>query len=349
MEPDKNNPTAPEDAANTPPATEGQSSADSQQVPADALSRTPEELEEEQAAQEAANPGAATAAVPEKKVSPIKRFFRRFNVYFLIFLLLVVIGSIIAIVSYLNSQKEPPEVTLANQGLTEETLKQLRNTDATVGNASQTLTIQGSAIIDGQTLMRGNLNVAGNIQSGGSMQAPSITISGAANLGEAQINSLQVASNTAVQGTTTLRDLNVAGTSSFSGAMTASQITATRLILSGNAVLQIPNHLSFTGPTPGRTVNHVVLGNGGSLSISGSDTSGTISINTGNNPTPGCFAQINFAQAFSAQPRVNVTPIGVAAGQTNFYVNRNNTSFSICTANAAPANQGFAFDYFVAG
>ncbi|RYX79319.1 hypothetical protein EON76_01190 [bacterium] len=339
MEPDKN----------TPPSADSQPGNDDQQAPVDALSRTPDELDEEQAAKEAADPTPKSDLPVEKKVSPIKKFLRKINLYFLIFVLIVVVAGAYTIVNYLNSQKVAPTPEIANQGLTEDALKDLANTDASVGNTSQTLTIQGNAIIAGQTLMRGNLNVAGNFQSGGSIQGPSLTISGASNLGEAQINSLQVATNTAVQGSTTLRDLSVSGTSTFSGAMTASQITTSRLILSGNAILQVPNHISFTGPTPGRTINNAVLGSGGTASISGSDTTGTININTGGNPTVGCFARINFQQAYTTQPHVIVSPIGAGAGQTQYYVDRNNAGFSICTTNPAPANQVFAFDYFVTG
>lgn len=338
MEPNKTTPTS-ED-------TPSKESLD-QSAPVDALSRTPDDLEQEEAAHPTTtiDPNAPV----EKKVSPIKKLFRKINLYFLIFMLLVVIAGAITAVNYLNSQKTPPEPTIATQGLTESALKQLANTDATVGNTSQTLTIQGNTIIAGQTLMRGNLNVAGNIQSGGSIQGPSLTISGQSNLGETQINNLQVATNAAVQGNTTLRDLNVAGTSSFSGAMTASQLTVSRLILSGNAVLQIPNHLSFTGPTPNRTTNGGVLGNGGTSSLSGSDTAGTVNITTGNNPAAGCFVRVTFNQNFTTQPRVMISPIGAAAGRTEYYVDRDTTGFSICASSPAPANQAFAFDYFIAG
>lgn len=347
MEPNKDTPTA----ASEPPtdaASPSQPAASEAAAPSDALSRTPEDLQKEQAEQATAAVDPNAPIVPgAKKVSPLKRLLRKINVYLLIFLLIVVVAGVIAAVNYLNSKKVAPTPTVATQSLTADTLKQLSNTDATVGNTSQTLTIQGNAIIGGQTLMRGNLNVAGNIQSGGSIQGPSLTISGTSNLGTAQINTLQVASNTAIQGSTTLKDLNVAGTSTFSGAMTASQITVTKLVLSGNATLQVPNHIAFTGPSPTRTVNAGVLGNGGSASINGSDTTGTININSGNNPTAGCFAHITFQQKFTSQPHVIVSPVGAGAGQTDYYVDRDTSGFSICTNNAAPANQVFAFDYFV--
>ena len=236
---------------------------------------------------------------------------------------------------------------MASQQLSAEALQQLANTDATVGDTSQTLTIQGNAVIAGQTLTRGDLNVAGSFQTGGNIQTPGLTVAGETNLAGTQANSLQVATTFAVQGGTTLADLNVAGVSSFNGAITASQITVTRLILSGNAILQIPNHISFTGPSPSRTVNGAVLGNGGTASVNGSDTAGNININTGSSTVAGCFARIIFQQAYTSEPRVIVSPINAAAGQTQYYVERNLTGFNICTANAAPANQNFGFDYFV--
>jgi len=336
MEPPKNTP-------------DGEQPKDDLQAPADALSRTPDELEQEQAEQKAARASTSTEQPGEKKVSPVKRFFRKINVYLLLFLLLIVVAGVVTAVNYLNSQKveTPPEI--ATQELTEDALKQLANTDASIGGSSQTLTIQGNAIIEGQTLMRGNLNVAGNLQSGGRIQGPSLTISGEANLGSTQINSLQVAQNTAIQGNTTLRDLSVAGTATFSGAVTASQLTVSRLTLSGDGVLEIPNHLSFSGPAPGRGDIGAALGAGGTASVSGSDTAGTVNVSTGGGTAAGCFVRVNFAQAFTTQPRVIVSPIGAGAGATQYYVDRNQSGFSICTSAPAPAGQTFAFDYFVAG
>lgn len=321
-----------------------------QEAPADALSRTPDELEEEQAQKDAEDRDGKPADEPvAKKDSALRRFFRRANVYFLIFLLILVITAIVVTVFYLNSQKDPEVADIANQSLTQDTLKQLANTDVSVGDTSQTLTIQGSAIISGQTLMRGNLNVAGNLQTGGSITAPRLTITGDTNLGATQINSLQVASNVTIQGNTSINNnLDVAGTSSFGGAMTASQITVSKLIMSGNAELQIPNHIRFTGPSPGRSAGNA-LGNGGTVSVNGSDTTGTVNVRTGGSPSAGCFVRVNFNQAFTTNPHVILTPIGQSAGSLNYYVDRDRNGFSICTNNAASGGKTFAFDYFVTG
>jgi len=321
----------------------------SQQDPADALSRTPDDLKQERA-ETAANDADLSGLdidLPEKKISPAKKFLRKVNVYILIFVLLLVVAGAIAAVSYFNSQKTPEAATVESQSLTTDALKSLANSDASVGNSSQTLTIQGNAVISGQTLTRGNLNVAGNFQTGGGIQGPTLTVSGATNLGSTQINSLQVASTTAIQGTTTMRALNVSGATAFSGPVTAAQITVTRLILSGNASLEVPNHISFTGAAPNRVANNFVLGNGGTTSINGSDTAGTVNINTGNNPTTGCLVKVNFAQTFARTPRVIISPVGAAAGKLQYYVDRESTGFSICSANTPGANESFAFDFFV--
>ncbi len=336
------------DSEKKDPAQDEPKQADGQDAPADALSRTPEDLQEEQTTQAAAN--ADPNAPPDeaiKKLPFFKRIFRRVNVYLLVFVLLLVLAGVIAVVNYLNSQKAPVAPDVASQQLSQDALKSLTNTDVTVGNTSQTLTIQGNAIIAGQTLMRGNVSVAGNIQTGGTITAPNLTVSASANLGSTQINNLQVATDVAIQGKANVGDLNVSGAAAFSGPITASQITVTNLILSGNAILQVPNHISFAGPSPNRSINSSVLGNGGSASINGSDTSGSVNVNSGNNPSPGCFITITFNQPYTSQPHVLISPVGQAAGQAQFYVTRTFTSFSICSADAFAANSVFSYDYFI--
>lgn len=348
MDSDKKDEPTPEEQHDKPSEEVVSESNTDQDAPADALSMTPDELEEQRTEQAASDTDLSGLDEPEqKKLSPFKKLLHKVNIYALIMGLVFAGAGTITAVNFFNSQKPATEAGIASQSLSEDALKQLANNDTSVGNSSQTLTIQGNAVISGQTLTRGDLNVAGNLQTGGSIQGPTLTISGGANLGDTQANNLQVATNLAVQGTTTIRDLNVAGASTFSGSVTAAQITATRLILSGNASLEIPNHIRFSGPSPNRTFNTGILGNGGSASVNGSDTSGTINVNSGNNPTSGCFMRVIFSQGFSNSPHVIVSPVGAAAGQMQYYVERNNAGFNLCTANAAPANQAFAFDYFV--
>jgi cytoskeletal protein CcmA (bactofilin family) len=289
-----------------------------------------------------------TAGAKPAKKGGFKATFKKVNLYLLIFIFIVVIAGAVSIVSFLNSKKTPKVPAIATQSLTTDTLKQLANSDATVGGSGQTLTVQGNAIFSGQVLIRSDLNVAGTIKVGTGIVVPEITVSGKSNLSDTQINSLQVAQNTILQGSLTAqKDINVAGAASFSGPVTVGQITVTKLIMSGNASLQIPNHIAFTGASPARTLNTATLGNGGTASVNGSDTTGTVNINSGDNTTAGCFVTVTFAKVFTTAPHVLISPIGAAAGNLQYYVNRSTTSFSICTNNAAATGQVFGFDYFV--
>jgi len=340
MEPDKK-PAEPAAGA-TPSAT--------QTAPQDALEKTNEELGAAAASESATSADGTTSpdGKPGKQPSAIKKFLRRFNVYLLLFLLVVVLSVIVSVVGFLDSKKTPKSPTIATQTLTQNDLKQLANSDATVGDTGQTLTVQGNAIFSGQVLVRSNLNVAGTIQLGGDFSVPRITVSDTANLANTQIGTLQVANASTFQGIVTVQNgLNVGGSTAFSGPVTAGQITVTKLIMSGNATLEVPNHIAFTGASPGRTINPTTLGAGGSASVNGSDTTGTININTGSGPQAGCFVTVTFNRPFTNTPHVIVSPINAGAGQTDYYVTRNTTAFSLCTVNAAPANQVFAFDYFI--
>lgn len=337
-----NEPKADKAAASPPPPAEPADSSD-------ALEKSPEASGGDGVIDATGSSGSPSdpKAKPPKKPNGLKKFFHKVNVYLLGFILLLVIGGAVTIVNYLNSKKAPPTPNVATQQLTESTLKNLANSNATVGSSAQTLTIQGNAVFSGQVLIRSSLAVAGNIQSGTTLIAPNLTISGNANLPSTQISKLQVSTDAIIQGAATLGSLNVSGVSSFSQPVTASQITVTNLILSGKATLQIPNHISFTGPSPSRSINPVALGSGGTASVNGSDNDGTININTGNNPAAGCFTTITFATPFASPPHIEISPVGLGAGETQYYVNRSTTSMSICTASPAPGNQVFAFDYFV--
>jgi cytoskeletal protein CcmA (bactofilin family) len=328
----------PEDAK--PEATQSAGQA----APQDALEKTNEEL----ASEAPTNPEPSTDGKPPKKVSKFKQVLKRINVYLLLFLLVLVIGAVVSIVGYLNSKKTPKAPAIATQTLTPDTLKQLANSDATIGDTGQTLTVQGNAVFSGQVLIRSNLNVAGTITLGGPLSLSALTVSNTANLQSTQTNTLQVANGSTFQGTVTVQhDLNVGGATSFSGPVTAGQLTVTRLIMSGNAQLSVPNHIAFPGVSPGRSVNGGILGAGGTASVNGSDTTGTVSVNTGNGPSSGCFATLTFAKPFTSTPHVIISPVGAGAGQTQYYVNRSTTSFSLCSANVMPGNQAFAFDYFI--
>jgi cytoskeletal protein CcmA (bactofilin family) len=291
----------------------------------------------------------STTNSPGKTPPPVRlkpSFLKRFNIYLLFFVFVLVIAGGIVLVAYFQSKKASTSATLKTQSLTDSTLKQLANSDATVGSSQQVLNVESSAIFSGKVLIREGLEVAGSLQIGGTAAFNNITVSGVSQFGQVQINkNLSVAGDTGLQGAVTIaKGLQVTGSGNFSGPLSAPQITTSSLQLNGDLVLT--HHISLGGSTPSRS-NGTALGGGGTAAVSGSDSGGTVSVNTGSSPAAGCFATINFSQKYNSAPRVLLTPIGSAGGSIDYYVTRSTSGFSICDATPPPAGSSFAFDYFV--
>ncbi|HET6924748.1 MAG TPA: hypothetical protein VFH39_02895 [Candidatus Saccharimonadales bacterium] len=290
----------------------------------------------------------AAGATPPSGEKPKKKrggIFEKFSVYLLLFMVIIIIAIMASVASYLNSRSAKP-TTIQSQNLTQSALSQLATSDVTVGDAKQVLTVQSNAVFAGQVLVRGDLQVAGKLQLGGGLNISSLQVSGAAVMGSGQVNqNLNVQGDTALAGQLTVqKSLNVNGNGTFNGNVSATQLTAASLQLSGD--LNLTHHIAAGGPNPGRS-NGSALGGGGTSSVSGSDTAGSITINTGSGPGAGCFITVNFAQHFNTTPHVVITPVGAAAGDLHYYVNRSTSSFSVCTTNPAPSGQTFGFDYII--
>jgi hypothetical protein len=275
-----------------------------------------------------------------------QRFSGRFNTYTLLFSVVLLIGLIIVAATYISSRHGSAPTDISSQTLSQKTFEQLAATDATVGSSSQVLSVQSNAVFAGKVLVRQGFEVAGNLQVGGTLGINSLAVAGTAQFGQAQVNKdLSVAGNTGLQGSLTVgKSLQVSGNGSFGGSLTAAQVTASSLQLNGDFVLT--HHISIGGATPGRS-NGSALGSGGTASVSGGDSGGSITINTGSGPAAGCFITVNFSARYGSTPRVILTPVGSAAGGLGYYVNRTPTSFSVCDASTPPANSSFGFDYFV--
>jgi len=289
-----------------------------------------------------------------EKPGGLKQTLKKFRLYLLIILLVAVVCGVFVVVSSLNKKKAPPPASIQSQSLSQNQLKKQAATG--LSTSGQTISIQGNAILDGQEAMKGNLFVAGDVQTGGALNIPELTLSGSGNLGNAQLSKLQVATTATFTGQPTFQNgMNVNGTVSFSSASFGT-LTATRLNMEGNATITVPHHLMFTGAFPHRTISFGVLGNGGSASVNGSDTNGTVSINTGNNPQPGCFITVIFNIPFAQGANILLGPIGLGAGAiqysaqpTTSSTTNATTGFKICTANTPLPNQAFGFSYLVNG
>ncbi|MFO0781553.1 MAG: hypothetical protein U0524_01500 [Candidatus Saccharimonadales bacterium] len=281
-----------------------------------------------------------------KKGGGLKDKLKKYNIYLLMFIFILVAAGGILAVAYFQGKKATTATTLKTQDLTQAALDQIANSDATVGNSQQVLNVQSSAVFAGKVLIKGGLEVAGNLQIGGTIALNDITVSGNSQFGQVQISkNLAVSGDTGIQGALTLaKSLQVNGGATFGGPISAPQITTSNLQLNSDLVLT--KHIVTGGPSPGRSPGPA-LGGGGSVSVSGSDTAGTVAINTGGGGNTGCFVTINFSSRYNSTPRVLITPVGAAGGSIAYYTNRSTSSFSICTASPAPGGASFSFDYFV--
>jgi hypothetical protein len=273
------------------------------------------------------------------------RILRHFNIYLLLFILVVIVAIVVAVVSYLyNKSQSENNTTIKTQSLTQDALDQLANSDVTVGDAKQVLSVQSNAVFAGKVLVRDTLEVAGGLQVGGSLTLTGIKVAGTSTFDNVQITKdLAVSGNTSIQGQLNVqKSLGVNGGGTFNGPVSATQITTGSLQLAGD--LTLTHHIAAGGATPSRS-NGTALGGGGTVSLSGSDTAGSITINTGSSPAPGCFLTVNFTTKFNSTPHIVVTPVGSAAGGLAYYINRSTSNFSVCTNSAAPGGATFGFDY----
>lgn len=297
-------------------------------------------------------PAGGEAPVPPARPTPplprhrLKSWFKRagrpFNVYLLALAGILCI-AVAAIVISIRANNRQGSNQLPGQSLSAEELSRLQGTDASVGDAKQTLTIESNTIINGRTLVRNDLDVAGTIKVGGSLNLPGITVAGTSSFEQIQASRLSITGDTTVQGQLSIQqNLTVTGSASFGGAISASQLNIQVLSLSGN--LQLNRHIDAGGGTPTKSDGNA-LGSGGTASVNGSDTAGTITLNTGGSPSGGCYITVTFAQRFNATPHVTVTPVGSGAAGLNYYITRTATSFNLCATNAPPASTSFSFDY----
>jgi hypothetical protein len=293
--------------------------------------------------------GVAPAPPPAANKPPlIKRLWRKFNVYLLLFLLVILIFVGVTVAFYVKNNSDPGKTqeTIDSQNLSEEAAKQLSSSSVTVGSSKQILNVASNAVFGGSVLVRSDLEVAGDIKLGGTLDLPGMAVTGASKFGQLQTDTLSVTADATVQGSLTVRKgMSVLGTSTF-GSISAAQVSTNALQLNGALILT--HHITAGGPIPDSS-RGTALGSGGTASANGSDLAGSITINTGSGPGAGCFINVTFVRKYDGVPHVVVTPIGSAAAGIDYYVNRSTTGFSVCTTSPAPGNETFGFDYIIFG
>lgn len=237
------------------------------------------------------------------------------------------------------SKKSDTSVVINTQNLDNGTLNQL---SAEAGDgAKQQLTIspetlfKQNLIVQGSAEIQQNLDVDGILTVKGQtiLQGP-LTIEQDATLRDG----LTVGGNTAIGG-------NLSTTGSITAAsLSVGSITISTVNVSSD--ITFGGHLVPNGPAPSSRTS--VSASGGSVTVNGNDTAGTITINIGGGATlAGELAIVTFNRAFNATPKVQLTPINTPASTLNYYATRSATFFTINTSTTPTNGASYVFDYFV--
>lgn len=339
---DTTTPATGADSTSVPPADNGSDK------PKEETAATQGSLDNNDQAQNANTADKTTNDEPvnQKGSNPIVKLYKKFDIYFLAFIFVILISIIFAYVA-LQKNKTAKPVSVATQTLDQNALKQISGNDTQVGGTNQTLDVQSDTVFGGNVLVKQSLDVAGSLKVAGTLSLPGITVSGTTDLGQVNANTLTLTGAETVKGQLTVdQGLTVNGVASFSGILNAAAITVTSLEVNGDMTFQ--HHIYTTGSIP-KATSTSALGAGGTSSVNGTDTAGNVNVNTGANPAAGCLVQVAFAQSYATTPYITITPVGQGAGSNiGYYITRSSTGFSVC-ANNPPASTPMSFDYQVIG
>ena len=245
-------------------------------------------------------------------------------------------------------------VTLSNT-----TLNQLGVSRNPIGNAETELIVGPNSKFNGKVQIGSDLTVAGQLILNSTLKASDASLTNL-QAGDTQLQSLNVNGDGTVTNLNLRKDLQVAGATRLQGSLTVDQLTtinndmniAGNLAIGGTlsvrnfqvANLTLAGHLISSGSAPAVVAGGAV-GNNGTVSISGNDTSGTISVNTGTGAGNGLLASVTFATKYDSTPHIVISPIGHAV--PGLYINRTSAGFTVSVEGAMnPA--GYAFDYIIA-
>ena len=233
------------------------------------------------------------------------------------------------------------------------------------GSGAQILTFNSASLFKGRVALNSDLKVAGAAEVDGATELGDLTVNKTSTLGVTSIRGqLTVSGPLSLQspatlsgGATVTGNLAVSGNGSFGGSLSAGLISTPNLIVNGN--LNIAGHIIINGSSPTVTPNEGA-GAGATATISGTDTAGVVTINTGNiaasnNSSGAELVQINFHTTFGGVPVVLVTAVGQSAGTLQPYVVKTAGNFIIGTStndnvnNPTPILQShtsYSFDYW---
>ena len=307
---------------------------------------------------------AASSADSKKPATPLRRRIAYRPSHKATFIGLAVVALILGInaviISLVMKNQADAQTAVAKNGVTisSDVLDKLGVSRNPVGNAETQLVVGPNAIFNGKVTMAGDATISGQLNLNSKFTASEASLT-KLQAGDTQLQQLNVNGDGTVTNLNIRKDLQVAGLTRIQGQLTVNQLTTinNNLNVAGNlaiggslsvrnfqvSTLTVTGHLLSSGSAPGVSAGGAV-GNNGTVSISGNDTSGTVAVNTGTGAGNGLLAQVSFRERYTSTPHVVVTPIGHSV--PGLYVNRTSSGFSI-SVDGAMGPAGYAFDYVI--
>jgi hypothetical protein len=168
------------------------------------------------------------------------------------------------------------------------------------------------------------------IQNGGNAVLSDLTVGGMTSLADLNVSGNATINNLTVTGSATIANLTVTGSASFAGDIT------------------IGGHIITAGGQPTAQAQ-TPAGGSATITVDGTDTTGTITITTGSTPTAGDLAKILFSKTYGKAPHVVLSPSNDKAAGLHFYKGATSaTDFMLNALDAPQANTTYVFDYMIA-
>lgn len=272
----------------------------------------------------------------------------------------ILVVNIVIIMLVMRNQTAV-ETATAKNGVTisTDTLDKLGVSRNPLGASGTELIVGPKATFKSDVQVAGQLQVAGQFTLNSKLNAADASFT-KLQAGDAQVQQLNVNGDGTVSSLSLRKDLQVAGTTRLQGALTVNQLTTinNNMNVAGNLSIggtlsvrnfQITNftiagHLISSGSAP-YVVSGGAVGSNGTVAISGNDTTGTISVNTGVGAGNGLLASVSFSARYASTPHIVVSSIGHSV--PGLYIsNRTSAGFTI-NVDGAMSPGGYAFDYVV--
>ena len=207
--------------------------------------------------------------------------------------------------------------------------------------AGQSSGLQGSNTASSNLNVGGNARISGDLTVAGLTSTTSLNVADEATIAKATLGSLSVT------GDTKLANLTVAGS-----------IAAAQLSISGLAKiatlevasdLSLGGHLITGGITPTLTAGAAACAEP-TITVTGTDTAGTITIKTGTGCTGGGeLTTLTFARTFGVTPHLSITPTNQSATTLQAYIDgKTPTSFKLLANTPPTPSTTYTFDYLAA-